>query len=116
MDKKIKELVEYVARKLCFEEHENHTCLDCPITCDYWDDHEATAKQILSHPDLALLLPVEKTTPFNELYHAIPLADALHELADKLRVETLTVSRWERGQCRPSFQAQRQLNRLARKG
>ncbi len=38
-----------------------------------------------------------------------------HELADKLKVEAITVSRWERGQCRPSQQAQRQLNRLARK-
>ncbi len=44
------------------------------------------------------------------------LALTREALADKLKVEALTVSRWERGQCRPSFQAQRQLNRLARKG
>ncbi len=51
---KISELVEWVARKLCFEEHENHPCLDCLAKCVCWDDHEATAKQILSHPDLYL--------------------------------------------------------------
>ena len=53
-------------------------------------------------------------TDIRELRKKLELTQ--HELADKLRVETLTVSRWERGQCRPSFQAQRQLNRLAKKG
>ena len=37
------------------------------------------------------------------------------ELAARIRVEAITVSRWERGEQKPSRQAERQLNRLARK-
>lgn len=37
------------------------------------------------------------------------------ELAARVRVDAVTVSRWERGQQKPSPQATRQLNRLAKK-
>ena len=38
------------------------------------------------------------------------------ELAARVRVDAITVSRWELEKQKPSQQAQRQLNRLARKG
>ena len=53
-------------------------------------------------------------TEIRELRRKLELTQ--RELADRLKVEAITVSRWERGQCKPSFQAQRQLNRLAKKG
>lgn len=37
------------------------------------------------------------------------------ELAVKLRIDAVTVGRWERGEQRPSQLAERQLVRLARK-
>ena len=38
------------------------------------------------------------------------------ELAARVKVDAITISRWERGEQRPSSQAQRQLIRLTRKG
>ena len=38
------------------------------------------------------------------------------ELAARVRVDAITVSRWERGEQRPSEQAERQLARLSKRG
>jgi len=37
------------------------------------------------------------------------------ELAARVKVDAITVSRWERGEQKPSPQAERQLTRLSRK-
>jgi len=37
------------------------------------------------------------------------------ELAARVRVDAITVSRWERGEQKPSSQAERQLTRLKKK-
>jgi len=38
------------------------------------------------------------------------------ELAARVRVDAITVSRWERGEQKPSSQAIRQLTRLVKRG
>ena len=72
---KVEELVEWVAKIIYGEE--NH--FDDLDTLDWYKEKYRTkAKQILSHPDLALI--DRENTLFENEYSIIPLAEAIKEM------------------------------------
>jgi len=87
MNDKVKELVEWVAK-----EHGENMFKD-PFYCEYVTEHDREscrkwARQILSHPDLALIVKHQESWYFNgeEVVHEtieyIPLAPELKESKD----------------------------------
>ena len=59
------------------------------------------------------IIPTMKTQEIRQLRKRLGLTQK--ELAARVRVDAITVSRWERSEQQPSQLAQRQLERLAKK-
>ena len=112
-------------------ERDNHTCSKCGakdtllVHHTDWDDRNNELSNLLTLCEACHCVlhiagvenkeGMEDMTSKDILQLRKSLGLTQKELAARVKVDAITVSRWERAEQRPSLQAQRQLSRLVKK-
>jgi DNA-binding transcriptional regulator YiaG len=73
-----------------------------------------TCHRLVHHHDISDGVSMITGSEIKEVRKSLGITQG--EMARKLKVDPMTVSRWERGEQRPTKKAERQISRLARKG